>query len=228
MRTISVSLVLVAAASAQQFASSSMIVKDGEVAAVYGPPRPAPTVTGVPYSADEIGEYTPPDGNSSPTNGVIARFARDTQGRTRIERVYKAAPFWLTEIFDPVGGVAYLLDDQKKVAHRMPLPPAPATNASPSPWATIEKLGSQLIEGTVAEGTRTIFRSPVDAGRSLTVERWESPELKITLLTKSSNGHRSRLINLSRTEPDYTLFRPPSDYTVVDEKDPFPMKVRFR
>jgi hypothetical protein len=110
----------------------------------------------------------------------------------------------------------------------MPLLPTPATNASPSPWATIEKLGSQLMEGTVAEGTRTIFRSPGDAGRSLTVERWESPELKITLLTKSSNGHKSRLINLSRTEPDSTLFRPPSDYTVVAEKDPFPMKVRFR
>jgi hypothetical protein len=61
----------------------------------------------------------------------------------------------------------------------------------------------------------------------LTVETWESGELKLTLLTKSSNGYTTRLTNLSRNQPDAALFRPPSDYTVIDENAPFPMAVRF-
>jgi hypothetical protein len=146
-----------------------------------------------------------------------------------MERAYKPAPVWLTEIFDPVAGVAYLLDDQKRVAHRMPLPPAPATTASPAnPNATIEKLDSQTIEGVLAEGKRTVFGSPAGSGRAnLTIESWESPELKLTLLTKSSNGYTGRLTNLSRKQPDSALFRPPSDYSVVDESAPFPMEIQF-
>jgi hypothetical protein len=147
-----------------------------------------------------------------------------------MERAYKPAPIWLTEIFDPVGGVAYLLDDQKKVAHRMPLPPAAgmAVSLPAAPNATIEKLGSQQVEGVLAEGTRTVFRGPAGSGRpNLTVESWESGELKLTLLTESSNGYTTRMTNLSRNQPDAALFRPPSDYAVIDESGPFPMAVRF-
>jgi hypothetical protein len=230
MKIVGLCLALVALASAQQFASSSWNVKAGEVTAVFGPPRPAPILTGAPYSADEVQDYTPPDGNSSPRSNVISHFARDAQGRTRIERAYKAAPIWLTEIFDPVAGVAYLLDDQKKVAHRMPLPPVAAATAPPAnPRATIERPDSQTIEGVMAEGTRTVLGSPPGSGRpAFTVETWESPELKLTLLTRSSNGYTSRLTNLSRAEPDAALFRPPSGYTVVHEKDPFPMTIQFQ
>ncbi len=90
------------------------------------------------------------------------------------------------------------------------IPPAPA-----GPRTTIERLGSQLIEGVAAEGTRTMFGSPRDAGRP------------VTLLTKSSNGYTSGLTKLSRAEPDSALFRPPAGYTIIDEKDPFPMTIRF-
>ncbi len=147
-----------------------------------------------------------------------------------MERAYKPAPIWLTEIFDPVAGVAYILEDQKKIAHRMPLPAAPAATAPPAnPRATIERLDSQSIEGVIAEGTRTVFGSPPNTGRpGLTVETWDSPELKLTLLTRSSNGYSSRLTNLSRTEPDAALFRPPLGYAVVDEKGPFPLTVQFQ
>jgi hypothetical protein len=230
MKVAGLCLALVAVASAQQFTSSAWNVKAGEVTAVFGPPRPAPILTGASYSADEVQDYTSPDGNSSPRSTVIGHFARDAQGRTRMERAYKPAPIWLTEIFDPVAGVAYLLDDQKKVAHRMPLPPALAATAPPAnPRATVERLDSQSIEGEMADGTRTVFPSPPNTGRpALTLETWESPGLKLTLLTRSSNGYTSRLTNLSRTEPDAALFRPPSGYTVVDEKDPFPLTVKFQ
>src|SRR5260370_12040082 len=117
-------------------------------------------------AVDEVQDSTPPDGNLSPRSNVIGHFARDAQGRTRMERAYKPAPIWLTEIFDPVGGVAYLLDDQKKVDHRMPLPPAPAPSPPPAnPRATTERLDSQAIEGVTADGTRTVFAGPPNTGR---------------------------------------------------------------
>jgi hypothetical protein len=223
-------LILVIAAPAQQFSTSSWNVKNSEVTFVVGAPRPAPVVTASPYSADEVQEYISPDGTSSPRSSVIGHFARDAAGRSRMERAYKPAPIWLTEIFDPVTGVAYLLDEQKKVAHRMPLPPAAATATYPAnSRATVEKLESQTIEGVIADGKRTVFGSPAGSGRpNLTIESWESPELKLTVLTKSSNGYTGRLTKLSRNLPDSALFRPPSDYTVVDESAPFPMEVQFR
>jgi hypothetical protein len=229
MKTVWIFLILVNSATAQQFSSSSWNVKDSEVTFVVGAPRPATVITGAPYSADEIQEYISPDGTSSPRSTVVGHFARDGAGRSRMERAYKPAPIWLTEIFDPVAGVAYLLDDQKKVAHRMLMPPAPVTAAPPAnPRATIEKLDSQTIEGVLVEGKRTVFEIPGNTPRpALTIETWEAPELKLTLLTKSSNGYTTRLTGLNRNQPDSALFRPPADYSVVYESAPFPMAIQF-
>jgi hypothetical protein len=213
---------LVVGAAAQQFASSGWSVKEHEVSFVVEQVRSAAVVTGAPYSADEVQDYTPPDGRSSPRTNVIGHYARDGQGRTRMVRAHKSAPIWLTEIFDPVAGVAYLLDDEKKVAHRMVLPPAPAASgAATNPRATSERLGSKPVEGVMAEGTRMVMPR-------LTIETWESPELKVTLVTKSSNGYSSYLSNLKRGEPDAELFRAPAGYAVVEEAGGFPMVVRFQ
>jgi hypothetical protein len=112
------------------------------------------------------------------------------------------------------------LDDQKKIAHRMLLAPALATQAPATeyPRTTIVSLGSQTIEGVMTEGVRKTFPGSPD----LTIETWESPELKITLLTRSSNGYSTMLTNLS-PGPDPALFLPPPAYTVVDETKPFQM-----
>jgi hypothetical protein len=228
MKTVWTSLILVTAAAGQQFTSSSWNVKENEVTFVAGAPRPGPIVTGAPYSADEVQEYISPDGTTGARRNVIGHMARDAAGRTRMERAYKPAPIWMTEIFDPVAGVAYLLDDQKKVAHRMAFSPAAATAPPVNPHATIEKLESQSIEGVMVEGSRTSYGGPAGSGRpNLVVETWESPELKVALLTKSSNGYTSKLINLNRNQPDVALFQPPPGYSVVDESAPFPMAIGF-
>jgi hypothetical protein len=178
-------------------------------------------VTAAPYSADQWQEYAP-GGTVPPRGGIIGHFARDSQGRTGSSVAYKAAPYWLTEIFDPVAGVALLLDDQAKVAHRMAVQPAPDPQQPPAARSgvTSQPLGTQLIDGVTAEGTRV--------SSVLTIETWKSPELQVDLVRRSSNGYSSRLINLSRTEPDPALFRSPADYRVVDETAPFPMTIRTR
>jgi hypothetical protein len=221
-RFVTLALIFVPASSAQQFPASSMQVRDGQVTAIYGPPRAEPVISAAPYSADELQEYTPPGETVPSRSGIIGHFARDSQGRTRTSRAFKAAPFWLTEIFDPIAGAGILLDEQAKVAHRMVVQPAPAPHQPVAPRSEVssQSLGTRSIEGWIAEGTRV--------SGILTIETWKSPELKIDLVTRSSNGYGSRLINLSRAEPDPALFRPPADYRVVDETAPFSMTVRTR
>lgn len=177
------------------------------------PLQPTATVTGVPYSADEMQAHTTVEnGKPATSTYVIGHFYRDTQGRTRTESALKTGP-WVIEIRDPAAGFAYVLDDQKKTVRRTTIPVAPSRPNPPQ--ATTESLGTQTIEGVLAEGTRTAFTSP-NGLPGLTIETWYSPELKITMATKSSNGYSSKLVNLRREEPDAALFRPPADYTVVD------------
>lgn len=104
--------------------------------------------------------------------------------------------------------------------------PAMATSAQgQQPQISRESLGTQTIEGMLAEGTRTTMIFPVGAvgnDRPLTTvhETWTSPELKITVLSKESDPRQgestTRLTNISRAEPDATLFQVPPDYQIID------------
>jgi hypothetical protein len=98
------------------------------------------------------------------------------------------------------------------------------------PQTTTEKLASQTIEGVLVEGTRHTTTWPVgaqgnDRPITRTNETWMSPDLKVVILSKMSDprsGEQTqKLINISRSEPDPSLFQPPPDYTIVDEKADF-------
>lgn len=87
----------------------------------------------------------------------------------------------------------------------------------------IEPLGKQMVEGVEAEGTRStqiIAAGAMGNERvmEVTTERWFSQELQMYVLTKSndprSGESTQRLTNLSRSEPDASLFQPPADYTI--------------
>lgn len=203
-------------------------VREDHASGLFGPPDPAPLVTGAPYSADEVQDYVEPGSTAAPESVVIGHFSRDARGRERMVRTYKV-PMTLTEIFNPAEGIAYLFDVQKKIAHRMRLPPTPAAAApvAADVPTRVEKLGTRTIEGTVTEGTSEFFKITGNRGRdlSMTIEAWKSPELQINMFVKSSNGYSTRIINLIRQAPDPALFSPPLDYTVVDEQMPFPMTV---
>jgi hypothetical protein len=86
-------------------------------------------ITGQPYSAEQESEHsqTLADGTHIQRKGMVSRLYRDSEGRTRTERV----PFaglrktageevpTLIQIFDPVEGYSYTLDSQKHIAHRV-------------------------------------------------------------------------------------------------------------
>jgi hypothetical protein len=90
-----------------------------------------------------------------------------------------------------------------------------------------ENLGDQTIEGIHATGTR--ITTTIPAGKMgneqpivVTSERWYSPELKATVLTKHndpwSGELKTQFTNVNAAEPDSSLFTVPSDYKVVNEK----------
>ena len=98
-----------------------------------------------------------------------------------------------------------------------------------------ESLGTQMIEGVKAEGTRTT--STIAAGSigndqpiQIVTERWYSPELQTVVVSKRSDPRVGdtiyRLSNINRAEPATSLFRVPADYTV--EKAPGPSVFHFK
>ncbi len=109
--------------------------------------------------------------------------------------------------------------------------PAPQrAEDSTRPQMTQEKLGTQTIDGILVDGTRNTTLWPVGAqgnDRPMTgiTEIWMSPDLQVMILSKTtdprSGEHTRKLINLSRSEPDPSLFHPPAGYTIVDEKSDF-------
>jgi|SRR5579872_4763406 hypothetical protein len=106
---------------------------------------------------------------------------------------------------------------------------------SSNPPAT-ESLGDQTINGIHATGTRVTTTIP--AGKMgnekpiiVTSERWYSPELQATIMTKHDDPWSGELkmefANVNTAEPDASLFTVPSDYKIVEDKDG-PMRIQFK
>lgn len=197
-------------------------------------------VKGAPYSAQSSTEtmHTLADGThiSRKTTGQVYR---DSEGRTRRETSLPAigplsasgAPVQMVVIHDVVSGSRYMLDANKKIAHAMP---SRSGNTFPGlerpenfgpgrPQPQTESLGTQTIEGLVAEGTRTTITIPVgqignDRPMVIVSERWYSTELQTAVRSKRTDQLMGetifRLTNISRTEPAASLFTVPADYTV--------------
>lgn len=86
-----------------------------------------------------------------------------------------------------------------------------------------ESLGTSVIEGVQAEGTRTVVTIPAgtignQAPIEMVSERWFSPELGVVVMSRRTDprfGETTyRLQNIARGEPSPDLFQVPSDYTI--------------
>jgi hypothetical protein len=115
---------------------------------------------------------------------------------------------------------------------------AAGASAEPGTESKQEKLGQTTIEGVMADGVRTTTVLPAGAiGNerpiTMTDERWYSPDLQTTVLSKHSDPRMGettfRLTNISRSEPAANLFQVPSDYETVDAaKGPVEIKIEKR
>ena len=211
-------------------------------------------VTGAPYSAQAMTQVTQTlaDGTHI-QHSSSATLARDSQGRTRVERnlaaigrlaASGAAPRTIVSIHDPVASMSYVLDTTSHTArqtqissnggHRGPGPgPAPAGVRGPGgprgqaarngANVTTEDLGTQVVSGVNAQGTRVTRTIPAgtegnDKAISIVRETWYSSDLQMVILSKTTDPRFGEttytLSNISRAEPDPALFAVPSGYTV--------------
>lgn len=92
-----------------------------------------------------------------------------------------------------------------------------------------ESLGTRIIEGVKAEGTRMTHTIPAgeignERPMEVVTENWFSPELKLQVMTRHSDPRMGetvyKLTNLRREEPVRSLFDVPADYTLVTENVP--------
>jgi hypothetical protein len=204
-------------------------------------------VVGIPFSAVSVTEIAQQfaDGNRVDQR-TVGSVARDSAGRIRREQTLSGLlgpqsgkPVKIVTITIPAERVQYRLDDDRKTAWRVRMPPALGTlqprgrGVAPlQPQLKIEQLGATQFEGVWIEGTRTIFT--VSAGsigneRAIEVvsERWYSPDLQIVVRTHRADprfGDVSyRLENIVRSEPPAYLFELPGGYTTRDQHPFGPM-----
>ena len=205
-------------------------------------------VTGAPFSATITTESTQAlaDGNQIRRTST-GSLARDSQGRTRRDMTMPAFGPWadsgkpaphVETVNDPVASARYVLDTDNKTARKMVVP-ANQWNSSRKPLESsggratedsetvTTSLGTQMVGGISAEGTRTTRTIP--AGQIgnvkpivIVTERWYSPDLQMVVMTKRSDprtGQASfQMTNIQRQEPAASLFQVPSDYTVTQGK----------
>ena len=211
-------------------------------------------VKGAPFSATASSESTQTlqDGTSIHRTTSSALY-RDSQGRFRREVTLSGfgplqasgKPHTMITIGDPIAGAHYMLDPEQKVAHKMTPHKGGKGGAFSDEKAqafeqkmqkrmakqeadgTVKKesLGTQMINGVNAEGTRITHTIPAgqignDKPIQIVFERWYSPDLQIVVKSTRSDPRFGTttyaLTNVQRTEPSAALFTVPSDYTVKE------------
>jgi hypothetical protein len=200
-------------------------------------------VTGAPYSAQAVTQFTQTLANGDHIQRTTtSSIARDSQGRTRMERSIANVGALSAAggqgraivIHDPVAGMSYALDPASHTARSTPIPAARTHSGPETPNARsgrfqaslkTEDLGTQVIQGVSAQGKRVTRVIP--AGREgnekeidVVTETWYSPDLQVVVMSKTSDPRFGdsvyQLSSVSRTEPDPALFAVPSDYAVKE------------
>jgi hypothetical protein len=213
-----------------QYGGAAVVALNGDGAAI---------VLKQPFTlVEKTVDVTPKADGTSVTRRTELRKWRDSQGRFRQETAQvaegKDAIYDRATITDPVKNTVTTLFLDRKTASIVHLPPGalhPYVDLEDRPMAAmpgvqikIAKLDNKLIAGQTAVGRRvTRTRPPGTIGNATTIvsvsERWISPDLKITLATSLDDPREKQtreVTELTRGEPDASLFQVPADYTVTE------------
>lgn len=178
----------------------------------------------------------PPNGGGDPPHLVLIEdpiagqhITLDSNTKTALRfttQAVKSAAEPATIASGPMGPGPMVISDGPATAGAFNLMTIQDDAKSESAATSVVDLGTQTIEGVSAKGkkiTHTIAAGQVgnDLPIVITTETWYSPDLKVTVMSKSTDPRMGettyRLTNISRSEPDPSLFQIPSDYTVKDQ-----------
>jgi hypothetical protein len=210
-------------------------------------PHGGKVVKGAPFSATTASESTETlqDGNTihRTSSGTVAR---DSQGRSRHEMTFTGvgpvaaaggSAHKMVAISDPVGGFHYMVNDEKKEVHKMAIKTGNADKAEEfkekmqaheakeeaSGALKTESLGTQVVNGVSAQGTRsthTIAAGQIGNEKAIQIvsERWYSPDLQTVVKSTRTDPRFGtttfNLTNIQKAEPAASLFTVPADYAV--------------
>jgi hypothetical protein len=204
-------------------------------------------VRGKPFSATEERHSLQVLGDGTRIeNTETNRLYRDSEGRTRVEEMNGTVG-----IYDPVAKLRVVLDPATKTARKNSSGTVFFANSGTTMFTngfdrvitgqneranpaamkgvmaeTTENLGSQSVNGVMAQGVRTTMTIPkgqIGNNRDIKVltERWTSVDLQ--MLVKSINSDPRfgdttyQITKVVQSAPDPALFQIPADYTVTDQ-----------
>jgi hypothetical protein len=201
-------------------------------------------VQGAPYSAQAVTQFTQtlPNGDHIQRT-TTASIARDSQGRTRMDRSIAAVGALSAKaggqeraivIHDPVAGVTYALDPANHTGRSMQIPQSRREVSEEAhgrrgafadrATAKTEDLGTQVIQGVSAQGkrvTRVIAAGQEGNEKEIDIvtETWHSADLQMVVQSKTSDPRYGETVyqvtGLNRVEPDPALFAVPAGYAIT-------------
>ncbi|HXC95244.1 MAG TPA: energy transducer TonB [Edaphobacter sp.] len=197
-------------------------------------------IPGMPFTGEETIVWAHQLNDKAVTTRCTGTVARDSQGRTYRETHCftvdpgdsRTTPLRIT-LHDPGAGVITECDLSTKSCRIIPFPAAKVAKTTPVTEQSVkEDLGSRVIDGLTATGTRITQTSILNApGPSQTtdknndssiVEFWRSADLKVDLseLRKYPHGEIQdvHLAITSHAEPDPKIFIIPAGFTVRDDR----------
>jgi hypothetical protein len=196
-----------------------------------------PDIPGAPFSATaviQVERYWP-DG-STQIRRTINLIARDSNGRTHNEfrrlmpeYFHGSPPLMSVRLFDPLTRIRTIYDPALHVATQQLLPRQPRASSFPNPFMRVEDLGTSLLNGLQAKGTRRIYAIAAAAsgtGIPLEIEDedWYSEDLHINLLVRHSDPRIGvqtvGVADLKREEPPAAMFQVPAGFQILDVVPP--------
>jgi hypothetical protein len=199
-------------------------------------------IAGAPFSATvSIENALPMPDGSVDTQRTINMIGRDSRGRIHNERRrlmtqgFHGAPMLLeVHLFDPQTRLSTFYDPTTRIARQRVLPDAPQRTTPPAPFRAnsqvkVEDLGTTMLNGLDAKGTRRTFTVPAKlsgTGKPVEVvdEYWYSEDLHVNLLVRRTDprtGVQTVAISaIERVEPAPAFFEVPEGYKIVDMTPP--------
>jgi hypothetical protein len=186
-------------------------------------------VKGKPYSAEGMTEITQTlsDGNQL-SRKLTSRWYRSADGRVRLEQNTSVLGIWAPStgetrrisVFDPSTSTGFTLDPEHMRVEHYAVKNGPAPTSSPG--VTTESLGTRVMEGLTARGTRsTLVIAAGEIGNTLPIEvvdeSWYSPDLQVVLMTRHHDPRSGEIVyqltHIDRSDLPADLFEIPAGYS---------------